>query len=79
MALSQEISRDLLAGKVGREIDVIIDEVDEEGALGRSRWDAPEIDGSVFLNGETRVKAGDIVKARVLHADEYDLWAELVG
>ena len=54
----------------------IVDEVDEEGALGRSMWDAPEIDGSVFLNGDTDVKPGDILKARVAHADEYDLWAE---
>jgi ribosomal protein S12 methylthiotransferase len=76
MAVAQEVSAERLAGFIGREIDVIVDEVDEEGALGRSMWDAPEIDGSVFLNGETEVKPGDIVKARVAHADEYDLWAE---
>jgi ribosomal protein S12 methylthiotransferase len=76
MAAQQEVSREILAGRVGREIDVIIDEVDEEGALGRSVWDAPEIDGSVFLNGDTSVGAGDIVRATVVHADEYDLWAE---
>ncbi len=76
MAVAQEVSAERLAGFVGREIDVIIDEVDEEGALGRSQWDAPEIDGSVFLNGDTDVKPGDIVKARIAHADEYDLWGE---
>ena len=76
MAVAQEVSAERLAGFIGREIDVIVDEVDEEGALGRSMWDAPEIDGSVFLNGDTDVKPGDIVKARVAHADEYDLWAE---
>jgi len=76
MAAQQEVSREILAGRVGREIDVIIDEVDEEGALGRSVWDAPEIDGSVFLNGDTSVSAGDIVRATVVYADEYDLWAE---
>ncbi|CFX22187.1 putative AdoMet-dependent methyltransferase, UPF0004 family [Candidatus Filomicrobium marinum] len=76
MAVQQEVSRKLLAKKVGKEIEVLIDEVDEEGALGRSKWDAPEIDGSVFLNGDTDVAAGDIVTARVAHADEYDLWAE---
>jgi ribosomal protein S12 methylthiotransferase len=75
MAAQQDVSRDMLASRVGRTIDVIIDEVDEEGALGRSKWDAPEIDGSVFLNGDTALKAGDIVKARVTHADDYDLWA----
>lgn len=76
MAAQQEISREVLSEKVGREIEVIIDEVDAEGAMGRSAWDAPEIDGSVFLNGDTGVSQGDIVKARVVHSDEYDLWAE---
>ena len=79
MAAQQDVSRELLAQKVGQTIDVLIDETDEEGAIGRSRWDAPEIDGSVFLNGETRVAAGDIIRARVLHADEYDVWAERVA
>jgi ribosomal protein S12 methylthiotransferase len=77
MAVQQEVSRGLLQEKKGRTIDVLIDEVDEEGAIGRSAWDAPEIDGSVFLNGETGVKPGDIVRATVIEADEYDLWAEL--
>ena len=77
MAVQQEVSRDLLSEKKGRTIEVLIDEVDEEGAMGRSPWDAPEIDGSVFLNGETHVKPGDVVCATVVEADEYDLWAEL--
>ena len=76
MACQQEVSRELLHEKVGRSIDVIVDEVDDEGALCRSKWDAPEIDGSVFLNGETGVAAGELHKVRVVHADEYDLWAE---
>ena len=79
MAAQQEVSRELTAARVGKTIDVIIDEVDAEGATGRSRWDAPEIDGSVFLNGASTVKPGDIVTARVVHADEYDLWAEMVS
>jgi ribosomal protein S12 methylthiotransferase len=78
METAKEVSEKRLARIVGREIDVIVDEVDEEGALGRSQWDAPEIDGSVFLNGDTSLKAGDIVKARVTDADDYDLWAERV-
>ncbi len=75
MAVQQEVSREILATRVGTDIDVIIDEVDEDGATGRSKWDAPEIDGSVFLNGEQSLKPGDIVKARVDAADDYDLWA----
>jgi ribosomal protein S12 methylthiotransferase len=76
MAVAKEVSSERLGKLVGREIAVIVDEVDEDGALCRSQWDAPEIDGSVFLNGDTDLKPGDIVRARVTHADEYDLWAE---
>ena len=79
MQLQQQISTQRLAEKVGREIMVMIDEVDEEGAVGRSMADAPEIDGSVYLNGEFSVKAGDIVRVRVEHADEYDLWGSKVN
>src|SRR5262249_7768710 len=76
MATQQEVSRELMAAKIGRTIEVIIDEVDEEGATGRSQWDAPEIDGSVFLESATGLKPGDIVRAKVTRADAYDLWAE---
>ncbi len=74
MRLQQQISAERLQEKVGREILVLVDEVDEEGAIGRSMADAPEIDGAVYLNGETRVKPGDVVRVKVEHADEYDLW-----
>ena len=78
MAAQQEISAAVTAQRVGRTIDVLVDEVDDEGAIGRSAWDAPEIDGCVFLNGATAVKPGDMIKARVFEADAYDLWAEVV-
>jgi ribosomal protein S12 methylthiotransferase len=77
MAAQQEVSRTLMAERVGRTIDVLIDEADEEGASGRSQWDAPEIDGSVHLPGAIGLKAGDLVRATVTQSDEYDLWAEL--
>ncbi|HEY1245529.1 MAG TPA: 30S ribosomal protein S12 methylthiotransferase RimO [Hyphomicrobiaceae bacterium] len=76
MAAQREVSRDLMAARVGRTIDVIVDEVDAEGAIARSQWDAPEIDGSVFLSGSAGLKPGDVVKAHVTCADEYDLWAD---
>jgi len=63
---------------VGRTIEVLIDEVDQEGAIGRSSADAPEIDGNVFLDGEFSLKPGELVKAQVVEAEEYDLVAELV-
>ncbi len=78
MRHQQAISASLLAGRVGYTIEVIVDEVDGQGAIARSHWDAPEIDGSVFLNGETGVKPGDLVKVTVEAADEYDLWATWV-
>jgi ribosomal protein S12 methylthiotransferase len=79
MAHQQAISAERIARKVGRTVEVLIDEVDEEGAIGRSWADAPEIDGSVFLNGETGVSVGDVVKVRVENADAYDLWGEVVA
>ena len=79
MELQQQVSVRKLARKVGKEMTVLIDEVDEEGATGRSFADAPEIDGLVYLNGETSLKPGDMVKVRIDEADEYGLWASLVN
>ncbi|MBL0488346.1 30S ribosomal protein S12 methylthiotransferase RimO [Aeromonas veronii] len=79
MELQQQVSIRKLARKVGQELTVIIDEVDEEGATGRSFADAPEIDGLVYLNGETSLKPGDMVKVRIDESDEYDLWASLIS
>jgi ribosomal protein S12 methylthiotransferase len=75
MQHQQAISVKLLAGRIGKTIEVIVDEVDTEGAIARSHWDAPEIDGSVYLNDETELTPGDVLKVKVEQADEYDLWA----
>jgi len=75
MGLQAKISTEKLAKKVGKTIDVIIDEVDEQGAVARSKADAPEIDGVVYLNEETSHKPGDIVSVTVHASDEHDLWA----
>lgn len=74
MQLQQTISTQKLEDKIGKTLSVIIDEVDEEGAIGRSMADAPEIDGVVYLNEEHSVKVGDIVQVNIEHSDEYDLW-----
>jgi ribosomal protein S12 methylthiotransferase len=76
MALSARISAEKLAAKVGSSIDVLVDAVDEEtgGATGRSKADAPEIDGEVHLRDAGGLKPGDIVLARVEDADEHDLY-----
>lgn len=78
MAHQQAISTERLARKVGKEFDVLIDEVDDEGAVGRSSADAPEIDGSVFVDSAVPLKPGDLVRVRVTDSDEYDLWAEKI-
>jgi ribosomal protein S12 methylthiotransferase len=76
MAHQQAISTERLARKVGKEIEVLIDEVDEDGAIGRSSADAPEIDGCVYVDSQATLKPGDKVRVRVTDSDEYDLWAE---
>jgi len=80
MEAQQAISAEIFQGKVGREIDVLVDEIDQENeeAIARSPWDAPEIDGNVFLPGETDLKPGDMVRVRVVEAEEYDLVGERV-
>ncbi|GAB1257590.1 30S ribosomal protein S12 methylthiotransferase RimO [Aurantivibrio plasticivorans] len=77
MEKQQAISAKKLKQKIGKTLPVIIDEVDEEGAIGRTQGDAPEIDGVVYLNDEFSVAPGDIVEVLIEHADEYDLWGSL--
>jgi len=75
MALSARISAEKLAAKVGSNIDVILDRVDGEGgATGRSKADAPEIDGEVHLRAAGGLNPGDIVATRVEDSDEHDLY-----
>ena len=64
MQHQQAISTALLAERVGKTIEIIVDEIDGDGAIARSAWDAPEIDGNVYLNGETGLVVGD--RARVI-------------
>ena len=78
MAHQQAISAARLQMKIGKEIEVLIDEVDEQGAVGRCFFDAPEIDGNVFIATEKDIKPGDKIMCRVTDADEYDLWAEVL-
>jgi len=76
MEKQQTISTAKLQRKIGRTLPVLIDEVDEEGAIGRTQGDAPEIDGMVYLNEEYGVSPGEIVDVKIENADEYDLWGE---
>lgn len=77
MAFQEEISASRLALRVGQKETVVIDEVVEEGAVARTRFDAPDIDGQVFIDGATHLKVGDRVEVIIEEADEHDLWAHL--
>ena len=76
MEVQEDISAELLAAKIGKEIVVMVDEVDDEGIVARSSADAPEIDGLVYIDGEYDAMPGDFVRVRVVDADEHDLYAE---
>ena len=74
MELTACISAEKLAAKVGRTLDVLIDAVGEDGATGRSKADAPEIDGEVHLRDAGHLAPGDIARALIEDADEHDLF-----
>jgi len=78
MEHQRAISEAKLEAKIGRDIEVIVDEVDEEGAICRSHADAPEIDGNVFLEDGEGLAPGDIITVRVVEASEYDLHADRI-
>ena len=77
MEKQQAISTAKLKARIGTTMKVLIDEIDEEGAIGRCYADAPEIDGMVYLNEEKDVKPGDLVDVLIEHSDEYDLWGQI--
>jgi len=80
MERTAAISAAKLEAKIGRTLDVIIDVVDGEGgATGRSKADAPEIDGEVHLRDAATLAPGDIVKVEIEDADEHDLFGVQVG
>jgi ribosomal protein S12 methylthiotransferase len=72
------ISAERLRQRVGRIETVLIDEVVKEGAVARSKADAPEIDGQVFIDGAVHLKVGDFVEVEIEESDDYDLWGHLV-
>jgi ribosomal protein S12 methylthiotransferase len=76
MATQQDISAQRLQARIGQQMEVLIDTVDAEGAVGRSYADAPEIDGKVYLDGFTDTFPGDALLVEITAADAYDLWAE---
>ena len=79
MATQQAISEAKLAEKVGRHVEVIVDEVDDEAATCRTWADAPGIDGHLYVDeGFEALASGDVVTVKVEEADEYDLWGRVI-
>lgn len=75
MALQQDISAERLQQKIGKEMDVLIDSIEPERAIGRSKADAPEIDGLVYVSDPEGLEVGDVVTVTITAADDYDLYA----
>jgi ribosomal protein S12 methylthiotransferase len=78
MERQQAISAKQLAAKVGRRIETIVDEGGASSAKGRSKGDAPQIDGAVHIATRRPLRAGDIVTVRIDRSDAYDLWGTAV-
>ena len=79
MEAQAEVSAARAAAQVGRKIDVIIDGADDQspgGWIGRSKADAPEVDAVVYVTSRKPLQSGDIVRAKITGADDYDLYGE---
>ncbi len=83
MQLQEEISAARLQAKIGKTLQVIVDEIERDGAAARSHADAPEIDGQVYIKkpkgSQWALKQGEIMDVRITDADAHDLWAEPVA
>lgn len=77
MAVQARISLDKLKARVGSESEIIIDRIDDGVAVGRSKLEAPDIDGVVYIEKARDLKPGDIVPAVIESHDEHDLWARV--
>ncbi|MFN3987781.1 MAG: 30S ribosomal protein S12 methylthiotransferase RimO [Rhodocyclaceae bacterium] len=78
MSFQEDISTQRLERWIDREMTVLVDEVDEEGALARSCADAPEIDGLVVIPDGEQLEVGEFVKVRITDCDVHDLYAQVL-
>ena len=79
MAAQQKISTKKLQAKIGKVVEVLVDEANTEQIVARSAADAPEIDGNVFIQPNSDIEAGDIIQVKIEDADEYDLYGTLAS
>jgi ribosomal protein S12 methylthiotransferase len=78
MEKQNQISTQKLENKIGKTLEVLIDETNENEAIGRSHVDAPEIDGQVIIGNGRNLKPGDLVKVHIEESGDYDLWGKIV-
>lgn len=78
MAFQEDISTQRLERKIGQELTVLIDDIDEDGAVARSEGDAPDIDGLVIIPDGQHLEIGEFARVRVTDCDVHDLYAELI-
>lgn len=78
MAFQEDISTQRLEAKIGREMTVLVDDVDEDGAVARSPGDAPDIDGVVYIPGADHLEVGEFARVRITDCDVHDLYADLL-
>ncbi|MCP4637667.1 MAG: 30S ribosomal protein S12 methylthiotransferase RimO [Methyloversatilis sp.] len=78
MEFQEDISTQRLEEKIDREMIVLVDEVDEDGAVARSEGDAPDIDGLVHILDGQDLEVGDFVRVRITDCDVHDLYAEVI-
>lgn len=84
MELQAQISKEKLAQRVGKEMEMIVDHVAETGEItARTKYEAPDIDGQVYVSpiqdSKVKVQAGDIILGRITKTDEHDMWADYVS
>ncbi len=79
MMVQEDISAERIAAKIDRRLKVLVDEVDEEGAIARSYADAPDIDGLVYITDGQKLKVGEFVEVTITDTDAHDMWATLAG
>ena len=80
METQAQISFDKLEDRVGKEYQVLVDYVSDDGvAVGRTKYESPDVDGVISIENAQNVQVGDVVKAQIVDHDEHDCFAKLVG
>ena len=79
MEFQEDISTRRLEAKIGRTLQVLVDEIDEDGAVARTQGDAPEIDGLVYVTDGQDLQVGEYANVVITDCDVHDLYAQLAS